>query len=314
MTRHRLATVALRRVQTGTVVPLLAAIALLTGCGAGAVAGNPRAAGVPDPTTPQAAGPGTTDDPSRPGDSATPGIPGDRLDPGPVTLVTLGDSLTEGNGDPDGAGFAGRLLDAIAAVPGREGSDLVNLGHSGWTSSDMVDGTGDDPAELSEALTAIADAEPPVLATVLIGSNDMWLLYNDSWPPDETPAEAEDPAVQLYRDNLERTVVALQEAGALVVVGLPDEQTKRLLGSDPALLQEMLGGVSADELARMGPLGERLYQVAAEVAATHGAPTVDTNDPLWSDPDAMAEDAVHPNQTGYAILADKWFAVVGPLL
>src|SRR5688500_14478788 len=63
-----------------------------------------------------------------------------QLAAGPVTVVALGDSLTAGDGDDSGQGYAGRLTEAIGAVPGRAGSTLVNLGQSGWDSTMLVDG------------------------------------------------------------------------------------------------------------------------------------------------------------------------------
>ena len=58
----------------------------------------------------------------------------------------------------------------------------------------------------------------------------------------------------------------------------------------------------------------RLSDVVTEVAAEHGALTVDTNDPFWADPAMMASDGVHPNGDGYAVLADLFYASIEPLL
>ena len=77
------------------------------------------------------------------------------LVPGPVTIVALGDSLTVGDGDDAGQGYAGRVAEAIAARPGREGSTLVNLGQSGWTSTGLVSGQDGAPGELGLAVDAV---------------------------------------------------------------------------------------------------------------------------------------------------------------
>jgi lysophospholipase L1-like esterase len=130
---------------------------LLAGCAAPQVAGNPAAVGA----APPAAGP--------------------TLAAGPVTVIALGDSLTAGDGDDAGKGFVGRLTESIAARPGREGSTLTNLGQSGWDSTMMVSGQdGGTPAELPQAVAAARAAAPgAVLATVLIGSNDLWYVYQN---------------------------------------------------------------------------------------------------------------------------------------
>ena len=237
------------------------------------------------------------------------------LGDGPVTLVALGDSLTAGDGDDSGAGYVGRITDAIGAAPGREGSTLVNLGQSGWDSTMMVEGDGTF-SQLTEALEEIERARgdgTAVLATVLIGSNDLWYVYQNG-PEDGTPAEDEDAALETFRTNLDRTVRELQDAGAVVVVGLPDDQSVRPGAADIDRLQVYLPNVTEDEVDQMSKLAQRFDEVAAEVAAEHGAPTVDTNDPLWSDPDKMADDGIHPNGAGYEDLAELWLKVVEPLL
>jgi len=264
---------------------------LLAGCAAPQVAGNPAAVGA----APPAAGP--------------------TLAAGPVTVIALGDSLTAGDGDDAGKGFVGRLTEAIAARPGREGSTLTNLGQSGWDSTMMVSGLdGGAPAELPQAVAAARAAAPgAVLATVLIGSNDLWYVYQNG-AVDPTPRVEEDAMVTTYRANLERTLTELQAAGAVVVVGLPDDQSARPISADMGRLNQQLSNVTAEEVGKMSTLAEVLGRTATEVAAAHGARTVDTNDPFWADPARMAEDGIHPNAAGYTALAGLWVDGVTPLL
>ena len=54
----------------------------------------------------------------------------------PVTLVTLGDSLTVGDGDEVGGGYPSRLLKKLSKQA--PGSTLKNLAQSGWTSDDLI--------------------------------------------------------------------------------------------------------------------------------------------------------------------------------
>jgi lysophospholipase L1-like esterase len=252
---------------------------------------------------------------------STPGaVPGAAAAPrpagtGPVTVVALGDSLTAAEGDDAGQGFVGRLTDAIGARPGREGSQLVNLGQSGWDSTMMDDGQDGAPGQLGQALEQVRSAAVtgPVLATVLIGSNDMTLLYNAS-PGDGTSEADEDAMVQTYRRNLDRAVGELTAAGARVVVGLPDDQSLRPGFADVSRLNQIVSDVTAGEVSRMSPLSRRLAATAREVAGAHRALAVATDDPFWADASTMAADGLHPNADGYARLAALWQQVVEPTL
>jgi lysophospholipase L1-like esterase len=238
------------------------------------------------------------------------------LAPGPVTMVALGDSLTAGDGDDLGQGYAGRVAEAIAARPGREGSTLVNLGQSGWTSTGLVSGQDGAPAELGLAVDAVRTARAggaAVLATVLIGSNDLWYVY-EYGPEGGTPSADEDAAVATYRANLDRTVSELQAGGALVVVGLPDDQSLRPGVADHDRLTQLLPNVTVEEVGQMSRLAGRLADTAEEVATARGALVVDTNDPFWADQSTMAEDGIHPNAAGYAELAALWLEVIEPVL
>lgn len=282
-----------------SILALLAAV-LAAGC-AQQVAGAPSAAapaGVP-------AAPAAT------GGTAAPAT----LAPGPVTVIGLGDSLTAALGDETGRGFVGRIQEAVAARSGREASTLLNLGQSGWTSTDMVTGQdGGGAAELPQAVAAARAAAPAaVLATVLIGSNDLWYVYQYG-TADPTASADEDAAVTAYRTNLERTVTEMQAAGAVVVVGLPDDQSLRPIAKDLTRLHEQLSDVTAEEIGRMSALAAVLARTAREVAAAHGAPVVDTNGPFWAEAATMDPDGIHPNPAGYTELAARWTAVVDPML
>ena len=246
----------------------------------------------------------------------SPVVPAADLPVGPVTLITLGDSLTAGDGDDSGLGYVGRLAESIAATPGRDDTSIVNLGASGWDSSMMVDGQEGSPAQLGGAVAAVAAAVADgraALATVLIGSNDLWYLY-EYGPPEGTPPGNEDAAEATYRTNLERTVRELTQAGAVVVLGLPDDQSVRPAVVDIDRLHEYLPEVTVDEVQQMSVMAERLGRVTQEVAAQYGLRTVDTNGSFWADEATMADDGIHPNGDGYAALAALWLPVIHDLL
>jgi len=266
-----------------------------------------------------AAGCGESETPSRAPGSAPGGgdQPEKQLADGPVTVVTLGDSLTSGEGDETGqGGYAGRLVAAIGASDGRTGSSLVNLGVSGWDSTMMVEGgDGADP-QLGPAVDAVrsaVDEGRAAVATILIGSNDLWYVYEYSEPSGAT-TENEDAAAEVYEENLDRAVAELTEAGATVIVGLPDDQSLRPGVADIERLNTVLPYTTADEVQQMSGLAARFDDIAVEVAATYDAITVDTNEPFWADEATMAEDGIHPNAAGYDRLTELWLEALDPLL
>jgi lysophospholipase L1-like esterase len=191
----------------------------------------------------------------------------------------------------------------------------VNLGQSGWDSTMLVDGQEGAPSQLTQAVDEVrraADSGRAVLATVLIGSNDLWYLYNSG--PENSSAADEDAAVATYRKNLDRTVRELQNVGAFVVVGLPHDQTQNPGVAELDRLHEFLPSITAEEVEQMSRLAKRLDRTAEEVAGDHGALTVDTNDSFWADPSKMADDGIHPNGAGYTDLAALWMRVIEPAL
>ena len=310
----------------------------LTGCGSSspeepATGAEGSVAGVTDPTT--AASDSMTADTESPAardtsaetvDTAASGTdaatstagrdqaPPDALADGPVTYVALGDSLTFGEGDEEGLGYVGRLAAEIAAAPGRAESSVVNLGQSGWDSTQMVGQEGS-PGQLDAALAevnAAVAAGRAALATVLIGSNDLWYLYE--YPTEGTTAADEDAAAETYRDNLDRTVRELSAAGAVVILGLPDDQSVRPGVVEIALLHNYLPNITVEEVQKMSAVAERLGTITEEVAAEHGVRTVDTNAPFWADTAKMSSDGIHPAAAGYADLAELWLPVIQDVL
>ncbi len=151
--------------------------------------------------------------------ASQPASPPARLPSGKLSIVAIGDSLTAGDGDDSGKGYPGRLIEWIQAE--RPGSKLTNLGKSGWTSENVIEGLDGQPSEVKQAVAA-----KPQLALVWIGSNDLWYLY-EYGDPAGTTAREEQEDLKKYRQNIETIVRKLQEAGAVVVLGLLDDQSKR---------------------------------------------------------------------------------------
>ena len=125
----------------------------------------------------------------------------------PVALVTLGDSLTVGDGDEAGGGYPSRLLKNLSKEA--PGSTLENFAQSGWTSDDLIN------TQLKPAVAALqaAPGDAPKLALVWIGSNDLFGLYNYVCPEDyqNDYARCEPEALQLLGD--ERSALCARTCG-----------------------------------------------------------------------------------------------------
>lgn len=244
--------------------------------------------------------------PSAPAELASPKPPS--LPGGAVTITTLGDSLTEGQGDDSGlGGFPPRLQTLVETL--RPGSQIINFGHSGWTSGDLINGVNGEPAELGAALEA-----KPQLALVWIGSNDLWYLYE--YGPEPMTIEAEQQDLAAYEANLETILRELTGAGAKVVIALLDDQSKRpVVANPPNPAEPAFTATTADDLARMSAHVSAYNEIIQRKAAEYGATTVDFyHTTIFSDPATLYSDGNHPNTTGYEHIAQTWFAAIEPLL
>lgn len=107
------------------------------------------------------------------------------------TILTIGDSITEGGLDPEG-GWTVRLASAYARK-----ADVVNRGFGGYTTATML-------LSLPEILQSTS-SQQIALATV-------WLGANDASMPDRANAAAHVP-LDVYARNLVAIVQQLQAAG-----------------------------------------------------------------------------------------------------
>ncbi len=234
--------------------------------------------------------------------------PAAALPAGPVTLVALGDSLTQGDGDDSGRGYPGRLLEMIGTV--RADSEMTNLGRSGWSSDALINGDQGLLGQLSRAVSELDAARSQgrgAVALVWIGSNDLWYLYEYGEGSDENDAlDAE-----RFSANMDLIISQLRKTGAQVVIALLDDQTKRPV----AIKGEAFPSITSDELERMSAQVELYNQIITEKADQYGALTVDFySSDLFTDPDTLYDDGNHPNSAGYDIIAQKWFEVLQSLL
>jgi len=189
-------------------------------------------------------------------------------------FVAVGDSLTEGVGDPRGPGLGG-WADRLAARLDRAspGLEYANLAVRGWCVRHVR------RHQLAPAL-----ALRPDLVSVMAGANDAF-----------------GPGLDLARveEDLDVVVGSLTASGARVLTGtLPDLTASWPV---PALL-------SAPVRARFAAVNG----VVRAVAARHGALLIDFwHDPRTGGPGTWSIDGIHPSAHGHAAIADAAAELLG---
>ncbi len=238
---------------------------------------------------------------------------------GPVTTdaagvpvyIALGDSLSEGIGAsaPASTGFVPLVH---GGLPGRY--VLQNLGHSGDTSQQLLD-----HGHLDDAIAEIvADDEDVRLLTLEIGGNDLLRLYSSfvitGVCPDvdtllTTPAciDALTTALTDFEPNLIATLDAIKAADPsleVVVLTLYDPFSGRL-PVQSAISQVALEGMAGS------PFPEGLNTIIRRLAAGRNATLVDLY-PLFQGRgnELISIDLIHPNDAGYAVMAEAVIAVI----
>ncbi len=209
------------------------------------------------------------------GSAAAPAVPavrgvGDGAGAPTARFAALGDSLTEGLGDPvTGGGWRGwAALLAGAAGPHGEAVDFVNVSRSGALAADVA----------GEQLSAARRARPQ-LASVVVGMND---TLRDTFD------------IRRVAEALDATIGALRADGTVVLTAcLPDPG--RMLGLPEALA---------------GPLGRRMRAVNTVVHALsgrYGAVHVELTEQSWvMDRAAWSVDRLHPSELGHRLLAREF--------
>jgi len=248
---------------------------------------TPDASAAPSATSPETA-------------SATPAAP---LPAGALKIVALGDSLTEGQGDESGqGGYPGRLQTLLA--PARPGTKVTNIGHSGWSSTDLIAGQNGQPSELTQALAA-----KPNVALVWIGSNDLWNLYE--YGPEPMTPDAEQADLAAYQTNIDKIVHELSSQGAAVFIALLDDQSKRPVAASPNPTEPAFPATTRADLALMSAHVRAYNDIIRHIAAQYGAATVDFfNTTIFTDPATLYGDGNHPNDAGYDRIAQIWWTAL----
>lgn len=228
----------------------------------------------------------------------------------PVTLVTLGDSLTAGDGDEAGiGGYPPRLL--LQLQVSHPGSVLQQFGQSGHTTGDLIN------IQLNPAVAALNNAPAANLkiALVWIGSNDLFGFYEFTAQQDWCIAMGIDACeaseFQQSADNVNTILAALQATGAAVYIALLDDQSRRPVITDPVLRAAAYPNITNEYATRMSTqVGVYNGRVQAH-AVTHGARTVDFfNTTLFENWATLSPDGNHPNAAGYDLITAIWFKAV----
>ncbi|MFF9781327.1 MULTISPECIES: SGNH/GDSL hydrolase family protein [Streptomyces] len=185
----------------------------------------------------------------------------------PGCFVALGDSLTEGLGDPvPGGGWRGWAALLAEALGERPGSvPLVNLARSGAQAADVA-----------ERQLPAARALGPRFASLLVGANDTLRAAF---------------AIERIAAALDRAHGALSADGAVVLTAcLPDPG--RMLGL-PAPLARPLG-------RRMRAVNTVVHAVSARYGGVH----LHLADHAWvADRASWSVDRLHPGERGHRLLA-----------
>lgn len=301
------------------------ALALFTACGGGgddAVTPSPSLSPAPaaqtSSTPRQTPGPTPTSNlpahPTRVPTSTPPPAPA----PDAPLYIALGDSLSYGAGASDRYRTAFVPL-VHASLPA--GAGLLNLGHSGDTSDELMT-----HGHLDLALTEISrrnlDPNPGndvILVTLEIGGNDLLDLFFNYVVPGICPTLLESlqkaECVGILRDaldefgpNLRRIIDHLQAADPelnLVLMTLYNPFSGAFSALDP------FGELSLEGMPDT-PFPEGVNDVIRAQAQASDVTLVEIY-PLFlgKGKEYIAQDIIHPNDTGYRVMADTVVAAVG---
>ena len=226
----------------------------------------------------------------------------------PITLVTLGDSLTEGDGDDGiGGGYPARLLSMLQSL--YPGSTLNNLGISG----DISDALIDKQLEPAVNLLNAAPAGNLKIALIWIGSNDLFGLYNyvcDEYYGNNYSA-CEGATFGYYSDNITTILTSLKATGSQIYIALLDDQSRRPVMTDPVLRVESFPLITDVDVSRMSTQVSTYNDEIARLASTKGATTVDFfSTTIFENWATLSGDGNHPNGVGYDAIATIWYQAI----
>ena len=223
--------------------------------------------------------------------------------------LALGDSLSAGIGASDelSLGWVALVNDAL---PGWE---LRSLGVPGDDSRELLLG-GPQDRGLRDIADRVIDAEAGnagAVITLEIGGNDLLDIYFGLVIPGDCPSVTEslerdfcvsalESALATYRANLAETLRRLTEATDAPIFLM----TLYNPFSGGASTVDEIGVLALEGLAGT-PLPEGLNDVIREVGAEAGVTVVEWYELfLGKQREYIAQDLIHPNDTGHAVMAD----------
>ena len=199
-------------------------------------------------------------------------------------IVIVGDSITEGGKYP--GGYVWLLERYLSALYPNRKIKIVNAGISGNKATDMQARFQKDAID-----------QKPDLVMINVGVNDVWHAFfnfpkNQFFPQGNLPTGV--PLAE-YRDKITQMVLAAKAAGIRVVLLSPTPIGEILDGPENLRLQEYI--VAMREIALQNQcLFIDLNAPCREVIGTyqkHAGKTLNL----------LAADGVHPNPSGYRIIA-----------
>ncbi len=229
---------------------------------------------------------------------------------GSFTYIALGDSLSAGIGasDPEATGFVSLVHQSFA-----EDVELLNLGHSGDTSQELLDhGHLDEAIAEIEERNSDEDATNDVeLVTLEIGGNDLLRLYfslvvTGTCPDLESAIEKAEcvdalaSALEEYEPNLVTALDRLREAEPSLTIALLTLYNPFSGFGGPG----EVGDLGLDGLPDT-PFPDGLNDIVRRQAQQRELILVDVF-PLFDGRagELIAGDLIHPNDQGHQVMAD----------
>ena len=254
-------------------------------------------------------GEAATPDSRSPSDAPPANASGDGL-----TYIALGDSLSAGVGASQASETA--FVPLVHERLG-DGHELINLGHGGDTSADLMD-----HGHLDEAIESIGarNGNEVALVTLEIGGNDLLGLYFGVVLTGVCPDVA---AILSKPECTEPLTAALAEFDANL-----GETLDLLLEADPSLQILLLtlynpfpGFLPVQSIASLALEGladsqfaDGLNDIIRKHAGQRDLPVVELYEPFENRAsELISGDFIHPNDAGYRVMADAVIATLDGL-
>lgn len=228
-----------------------------------------------------------------------------------LQLITLGDSLTYGDGDSKYTsndiplGYPERLTQSLHNNFSKV--TLNNFARNGWSINELVDGSDwDGPGQLNKALEIINTAtinNEKNITLVWIGANDILSLFK--WY--KTQSDLTDD-IENYRLYIKTIFERLHKSGTSIFIALIDDLSKRPVLADSNFASEDFAEITSDKLPLMTNQVQQYNQIINSLASQYNVKIIDMyNTSIFSQAATMAEDGLHPNASGYDQIASLWY-------